>query len=95
MVISRRCIRSTARLITSMGQGDPAMIPVRNELRSNRPNSGWSSSAMNIVGTPCSPVHRSSATVSSTASGSKPSPGYTIVAPCVVQARLPSTIPKQ
>ena len=50
---------------------------------------------MNMVGTPYSDVQRSSATVCNVASGSKPSPGYTIAAPCVMQARLPITMPKQ
>ena len=50
---------------------------------------------MNMVGTPYSDVQRSSATVCNVASGSKPSPGYTIAEPCVMQARLPITMPKQ
>jgi hypothetical protein len=50
---------------------------------------------MNIVGTPYSAVQRSAATVSRTWVGSKASEGMTIVAPCVVQPRLPITIPKQ
>jgi len=33
-------------------QGEPAMIPVRSEDRSNSLNRGCSSSVMNIVGTP-------------------------------------------
>ena len=50
---------------------------------------------MNIVGTPYSDVHRSSWTARRVAAGSKPGAGITMQAPCVVQARLPSTIPKQ
>ena len=50
---------------------------------------------MNIVGTPYSAVHRSACTVSSTCTGSNASEGITIVAPCVVQPRLPITMPKQ
>ncbi len=50
---------------------------------------------MNIVGTPCRPVHFSACTVSSTVSRSKPSFGYTMAEPCVRHARLPSTMPKQ
>ncbi len=38
--------------ITSIGHGEPAMIPVRSEEKSNFEKSGCSSSAMNIVGTP-------------------------------------------
>ena len=51
--------------------------------------------AMNIVGTPYTPVQRSSCTARSVAVGSNPGPGMTIVAPWVVQPRLPMTIPKQ
>ena len=50
---------------------------------------------MNIVGTPYSEVHRSSWTARSVASGSNAGAGSTIVAPCVVQPRLPMTMPKQ
>jgi hypothetical protein len=45
-------ISSTQRFITSIGHGEPAMMPVRSELRSKRLNSGWPSWAMNMVGTP-------------------------------------------
>ena len=50
---------------------------------------------MNIVGTPYSAVHRSACTARRLAAGSNPGAGMTMQAPCVVQARLPSTIPKQ
>ncbi len=50
---------------------------------------------MNIVGTPYSEVHRSSRAARNVAAGSKPGAGITMQAPCVVQARLPRTIPKQ
>ena len=46
------CIRSMTLRITCSGHGEPAMIPVRNELRSKLSKSGSPSSAMNIVGTP-------------------------------------------
>ena len=46
------CISATTRFMTSTGQGEPAMMPVRSEPMSKALNSGWSSSAMNIVGTP-------------------------------------------
>ena len=95
MVISERFILATHRFITSIGHGEPAMMPVRSDFRSNFSKSGWSSSAMNMVGTPCSAVQRSSATVSSVTSGSKPSPGNTMQAPWVTAARLPNTMPKQ
>ena len=81
--------------ITSTGHGEPAMIPVRSDEKSNRENSGCSSSAMNMVGTPYSAVQRSSCTASMLATGSNDSAGTTMPAPCVVQARLPSTMPKQ
>ncbi len=45
-------IRSTTFFMTSTGHGEPAMIPVRREDKSYESNSGWSSSPMNIVGTP-------------------------------------------
>ena len=45
-------VTSTQRFITSTGQIEPAMQPVRSDDRSKRSNSGCSSSAMNIVGTP-------------------------------------------
>ncbi len=54
------CISATTRFITSTGHGEPAMIPVRSVDRSKRAKSGRASSAMNIVGTPYSDVHRSS-----------------------------------
>ena len=50
---------------------------------------------MNIVGTPYTAVHRSSASASSVASGSKPAAGYTIVDPDAMQPRLPIPMPKQ
>ena len=50
---------------------------------------------MNIVGTPCSAVQRSSETAARTAAGSNISPGNTMVAPVLTQARTARTIPKQ
>ena len=38
--------------MTSLGQGEPAMMPVRRLERSKPAKPGWSSSAMNMVGTP-------------------------------------------
>jgi len=70
----RMCISATTRRMTAIGHGDPAMMPVRSDDRSNWLNRGCSNSAMNMVGTPYNAVHRAFATVSSTASGSKPSP---------------------
>ena len=89
------CISPTQRFITSTGQIDPAMIPVRSEERSRSANVGWFCIAMNMVGTPYTAVQRYSAMHRSVVSGSKPGAGMTIVAPWVVQPRLPITIPKQ
>ncbi len=75
--------------------GAPAMIPVRSEDKSYDGNSGWSSSAMNIVGTPCSTVTFSSWTADSVAPASKDGDGITTVAPCVMAPRLLITMPKQ
>ena len=52
IVISAMPISEPTRRMTSIGQGEPAMIPVRRLDRSNSEKRGWSSSAMNIVGTP-------------------------------------------
>ena len=88
-------ISSTQRFITSTGQMEPAITPVRSRDRSKSPNFGWFCIAMNIVGTPYRPVQRSSSTARNVVSGSNPGAGITIVAPWVVQPRLPITIPKQ
>ena len=50
---------------------------------------------MNIVGTPCSAVQRSSWTAASVAAGSKASPGNTIAQPVDTHASTASTMPKQ
>jgi hypothetical protein len=52
MVTSPMCIRDDTFFITSIGQGEPAMMPVRRLERSKDAKSGWSSIAMNMVGTP-------------------------------------------
>ncbi len=89
------CISATTRFITSTGQGDPAMMPVRSEERSYEAKSGRFSSAMNIVGTPYSEVQRSCWTAARTAAGSNAGAGITMQAPCEVMPRLPMTMPKQ
>ena len=89
------CMRSMTWRMTSTGHGEPAMIPVRSDERSNSSKRGWPSSAMNIVGTPYRAVQRSSATASSVASASKAGAGMTMHAPCEVEPRLPMTMPKQ
>ena len=50
---------------------------------------------MNIVGTPYNDVHRSAAMVASVSPASNAGAGTTIVAPWVVQPKLPITMPKQ
>ncbi len=55
------CMSEMQRFITSTGQIEPAMIPVRSEDRSWSANVGWFCMAMNIVGTPYTAVQRSSA----------------------------------
>ena len=52
MVTSGMCMSFCTFFITSIGQGEPAMIPVRSEEKSYLAKSGCSSSAMNMVGTP-------------------------------------------
>ena len=52
MATSVMFIRSTTCFMTSIGHGEPAMIPVRNVDRSNESKSSCPSIAMNIVGTP-------------------------------------------
>ncbi len=94
MVISEAPITSTTFFMTSIGQGEPAIMPVRKELVSYCSKSGCSSSAMNIVGTPRSAVHRSWSTACNTFSASKLSTG-TIVPSWVTVLRVPSTQPKQ
>ncbi|MNJ66444.1 hypothetical protein D3C77_625230 [compost metagenome] len=69
------CICPITRRITSIGQVAPAMIPVRKLDRSKSPRWGWSSMAMNMVGTPYSAVACSSATVPRVSKGSKASLG--------------------
>ena len=46
------CMSDCTLRITSIGQGAPAMMPVRSEPRSNSEKRGWASSAMNMLGTP-------------------------------------------
>jgi len=52
MVISLACMSRITCFMASTGQGDPAMMPVRKDVRSNMENMGWFNSAMNMVGTP-------------------------------------------
>ena len=70
IVISGMCMIVCTFFMTSTGHGEPAMMPVRSELKSNSLKRGCSSSPMNIVGTPYSEVQRSFCTVSITATGS-------------------------
>ena len=52
IVTSGMCIVDLTFFMTSTGQGAPAMMPVRRLEKSNSLKRGWSSSPMNIVGTP-------------------------------------------
>ena len=95
MATSAMCISLIQRFITSTGQTAPAMIPVRRFDRSRSAKLGWFCMAMNMVGTPYTPVQRSASTASSVNPGSNPGAGMTMVTPWVVQPRLPITMPKQ
>ena len=95
MQTSAMCMSSMQRFITSTGQIDPAMQPVRRLERSWSANVGWCCIAMNIVGTPYTAVQCSAAIARNVISGSKPGAGITIVEPWVVQPRLAMTMPKQ
>jgi len=57
------------------------MTPVRSDEKSVVSKSGWSSWAMNIVGTPYSDVHRSASIVASVCPASNVSPGVTMQEP--------------
>ena len=89
------CMRAITLRIVSIGQGAPAMMPVRSVDRSRRASSSCSSIAPNIVGTPCSAVQRFLAIERSVSPASKLSPGKTIVAPEAAAQSTPSTMPKQ
>jgi hypothetical protein len=95
MVIRSMCMRSPTRFISSMGHGAPDITPLRSELRSNRPNSGCSSSATYIVGTPYNVVARSRSTASSVASASNCAEGRISAAPFTQLTIPPITEPKQ
>ena len=71
------------------------MMPVRSDEQSQCSKSGCSSRARNIVGTPYSDVQRSAWIACRMAAALKHSLGKTMQAPVAVQARLPSTMPKQ
>ena len=95
MATSAMCISLMHRFITSTGQTAPAMTPVRRLDRSRSGKLGWFCIAMNIVGTPYTPVQRSASMVSRVTPGSNPGAGITMVTPWVVQPRFPITMPKQ
>ncbi len=57
----------------STGTGAAPMEPVRSERRSCRPNAGWPSTVMNMVGTPEKIVTRSASIRRIASSGSKTS----------------------
>ncbi len=95
MVISGMCMRSTTRRMISMGQGDPAITPVRSEVRSQRANSGCSISAIYMAGTPYRAVARSRLTASRVASASNWPEGRMSAAPDTTDTIDPITDPKQ
>ena len=68
-------IRFTTCFITSTGQGEPPIMPVRRDDRSKSSRSGRLSSARNIAGTPSRDVHRSCSTAARVAPASKNSAG--------------------
>ena len=80
MTISRIFILSMTFFITSMGQGEPAIMPVLRLEKSKLLNCACSSIAMNIVGTPCTAVHFSTLIAFMTGTGLYLSTG-TIVVP--------------
>ena len=89
------CIRSTHCFITSTGHGEPAMTPVRSVRQVELVEVGVAE---------LGDEHRRHAVERGAAlgldrlehgAGSNASAGMTIVAPWVVQPRLPITMPKQ
>ena len=52
MVTSVMFMSPITCFMVSIGQGAPAMMPVRRAERSAFANSGWDRMAMNMVGTP-------------------------------------------
>ena len=94
MVISLMCILLTTSCITAMGQGEPAMMPVRMWEKSVLGKSSCSSMAMNMVGTPWKAVIRSLLMQLRAGLGLKYGRGR-MVAPWVMEAVMASTMPKQ
>ena len=94
IVISGRCMSVITRRINGSGHNEPAITPVRSDVRSYFLKSGCSSSAMNMVGTPYSAVQRSVCTISSTRFASNASTTQRH-APCVYAPSTPITQPKQ
>ena len=94
MQISLMCILSTTSCMTLIGQGLPAMMPVRMWLKSVFSKFGCSSMAMNMVGTPWKAVICFSLMQCRPLRGEKAVIGYMEV-PCVMAAVMASTMPKQ
>ena len=94
MVISVMCIFSTTSRITAIGQGEPAMMPVRMWEKSVLGKSGCSSRAMNMVGTPWKAVIFSWWMQARAGLGEKYGSGNRLV-PWVMLAVMASTMPKQ
>ena len=81
--------------MTLIGQGLPAMMPVRIWEKSVLAKSACSSMAMNIVGTPWKAVICSWLMQSSAACGREMPGSGDMVAPWVMEAVMASTMPKQ
>ena len=94
MQISLMCILVTTSCMTLIGQGLPAMMPVRICEKSVWAKSGCSSMAMNIVGTPWKAVICFSLMHLRPLRGEKAVIGLIIV-PWVMEAVIASTMPKQ
>ena len=56
-VTSGMCIFVLTCFIVSIGQGDPAIMPVRSDDKLNVWKSGWFNMSINMVGTPYKAVH--------------------------------------
>ena len=80
--------------MTLIGQGEPAMMPVRMCEKSVFAKSSCPSIAMNIVGTPWNAVIFSRLMQSRLFFGEKAGIGDMVV-PCVIDAVIASTMPKQ
>lgn len=81
--------------ISGFGTGAPATMPVRRLGQDQSAGRGSDSNSSNIAGTPWSAVQFSTDSAERTAGAEKDGDGSTMDDPCVMQARRPSTRPKQ